>query len=402
MKVLILLLILGWSGHATTWTVKASGGTGTTLQGVFDNSSVLPGDVIEIDYNLTLTENVVLKGKSNIWIRSSRWRELLTPGWRVLPGLVSLMPTIVPSDNSRASLQVGYTGGHTDLNGVDTTADTIRWTFISDAQSRFANNMGVYCSFTNGGSLPAPLNTYTKYYLKNYSTGTLTGQMSLTPDGTAINLTTTGSAGMSFYSRPICTPADGQPDNIRLQGLNFFDGDTVMFQVGSNSLPATSFGPKNLEVISCNFTGDPTRFDRPKQGISIVEGEGHEFRDSLAVHIIGTTGAEAHAVQMANVGSVKLINNKLAGTGINIITGGGDAPIQTTQKDLTVAHNYIVKPGYFHWNTGHGPPAYSPCLYVDGTGAYYLDADPSPNTCANSACYVCQSNGTWAIDTLAP
>lgn len=258
----------------------------------------------------------------------------------------------------------------------------------------------MYCGafLANAGIVPGGLNYLTKYWMLNWNSMTRTGQLSLTKNGTAVNITSVGSAADSnYYHRPYCIPAEGSPKGIKIRGLYFYDGGSAseVLRVGGNGLPIPALGPQ-VDVEQIYMTGDPARFDRPINGFFISDGAGSGIRDSVIEHIFGPV--EGHGIGIANTIEYYIINNRIEASGINILTGGSETAALDNNRRGRILGNLIQRAGDMHYREGHGAPT-GACFYNSGKGAYYRDVDVSPNTSLNGASYRCTSGGTWVQDT---
>lgn len=397
-KISLLFLFTCISAYPATVSVCASGCTYTSLQSAWD--AVSNGDVIEMKAGETFTANSVLTGKQNITIRTTNWVLLPPDGYRISSTDSPNMP-ILTNSTSEPTIRIGYEVNVIAQNGIDISANTITFEAAFNTQSALGEGVQVMCA-DFGFAMPVPLTNSAIYYVLNWNAGSKTGQLSLTPGGSAIDITTTGNAAdPSFYARPYCTRSANPVRGLRLIGLRFVDGPSSnpVIRVGGNSLPAQNRG-SSFVLSHCFMEGVAGNLDKPVNGIVITDSYGVVIRDSVIRDQVNTLGGETHAISTSNASSIRVEGNYLSATGIGLLSGGSETPAQDHNYNLVVIGNLSEKSGDMHYYEGSGAPSGS-CYYGGGSGSFYRDTAPMPNTCANSACYTCQANHTWALNTLA-
>lgn len=404
MRRLLAVALLCLPILAAEYTVCASGCDYSNLQTAFN--AVAGGDTLTLTAGETFAGCFILPYKAGqteyITVRSSAHASLPTTGTRVDPDTdAANMPTIEPSGAECVPLKAGHNDRYTDQNGVDVDNDWINHNVYPTYQI-LAEGQQVTFGGGSTRTLPGGLAYNTIYFARNPSGGHT--QFSLTADGAIIDLTSQGDcANASLYSRPWI--ADATPahhwkfEGIRIATKTGTVQTYQMVMIGWNETETTTV-PHDIEFHRVIVTGFPAE-DGPQHAVAL-NGADLTIRDSWIGHVKKNDGYESHGILMVNTpGPVLIENNYISAASENILAGGQGAAIyQQVATDVTIRGNHIVKAGYMHYKSGAGAPS-GACYYGQGTGAFYRNTTPSPNTCANGACYVCQSNGTWAQDTGA-
>ncbi len=405
MKTLILFLA-SLPLPAATLTVCASGCTATTLSGAL--AVATSGDRIEIEPGYDAQPISYMGTLDQIEITSKGWRR--PSSYRVQPSDASAMGKIACT-TADSCIQLGTPESVIEQNGVDTSTDTM--TMMAGVHFAMANDRPIQCwggNATNGSGLMAPITWGTVYYIRNWNAGARTFQLAASPGGPAIDITSTGNAAAAIlWERPRCT-VRWHPTRWYIHGLhlqaNLNSNTFFMLNVGRNVNPTldTLYGMRieqNLiEGHVDSSTGGPTF------GVAIQAGHSHIVRGNYIRAIQKTQNAESKGVHVINAKQVLVENNYIEGASIGLLTGGSDAAAHggpdapAHVSDITIRGNSIVKPGYMLYKEGVGAPT-GECYYGAGSGAFYRDTAPSPNTCPNGACYKCQANNTWAQDFAA-
>jgi hypothetical protein len=268
---------------------------------------------------------------------------------------------------------------------VNTSANTI--TVPAYNTAGLANNLPVAFSaagFNTFGTLPGGLVLDQIVYVKGLSG--LTFQVSLTPGGSAIPLTSVGTGLISIASTNI-------PSGWAFRGLEFEPNGTNVpggFLTLGNGVETSLNGmASNFEVDRCYFHDNP-----PTQAISheiIENGRYVNIHDSW---VIGANYTEAQAIfGTASPGPTTIQNNFIEAAGEVTLYGGNWSPYSPPNANKLFQGNYFYKPPV--WKYGSGAiAATGACLYdtTDPThagGEYYLDTSTSQS-------YQCGSNSLWA------
>lgn len=398
----VAALIAGWAAQgpvqAAVLRVCQSGCAYSTVQAAIN--AVQDGDVVEIEAGQVFSESLRFPARTGVTVRTSRWEELPPLEERIDPvAHAALLPIIrMPNRNSTA-MSMGQQESVVSQDGVDIVNNTIRF----DSSPGLGNNVPVACF---GTALPQPLAARTKYYIRNWNAGTRTGQLALAPDGPVIDLLGTGSAGSSnYYVRPRCTAWDSPHDwtfrGIRFEALENAGGPVGwLVNVGSNEQPAPEMGPNRIRFHQVVVSGLEAENTGPSFCLVLAAGSGHEVISSWIGHCKATGGVESKAIWLQNVEDVEIRNNYISAASINILTAGSDSARMEVVKNIRIRGNFVEKPGYMMYRQGEGEPA-GECYYGGGSGAFYRRTDVSPNTCENGACYTCQPDNTWALNTEA-
>ena len=345
------------------------------------------------------TESLGISGtKSGLTIRSSEWRSLPPRGRRIKPTNSHLVT--VRSTGSNSILAVGLGENVIAENGINTSTDVISFETIFG----LSENAPVACSVALGYSMPGGITNAQKYYIKDFNGGAKTARLSATPGGTQIDITSVGTAGSSgYYVRPRCIPWN-QPSNITFHGIKFeapTSGATGWaVYVGTNQQPTLEMGPNNISFDHVVISSPVANTAGAHFCLVLAAGSGHRVEDSHIDGCKAMESKESKGIWIHNTRNVLVKNNYVEAASINLLIAGGDSAIGDVAKDITIVKNVFEKPGYMMYKQGSGAPT-GECYYGGGSGAFYRRTDVSPNTCANGACYTCQQNETWALDTTA-
>jgi len=386
-------------------TVCASGCDYTTVQAAV--TAAVAGDIIEVTAGESFTENIVLpykEGTDYITVRSSRWRELPPPGFRVNPtDHASLMPRIVatPTGDKLPALRAGVWSYKASHDGVDIDANTLAvdWSDYATPPDGTAVLVSAGLDYT----IPAPLVAGTIYYVRD-RVGQYSFKLAATLGGEPIDLTSVGSAGEAGDgNRPRITLALNA-HHWKITGIEFtvLDANSSNYHlvmIGWDESTVAS-APHHIDFDHVIIRG---RSDAVYGSANCLDlaGSNLSLTDSYISHCKGLE-QESHGILMVNTpGPVLIQNNYISAASIGILTGGKESTMpKQVATNITIRRNHIVKQGYYMYKSGAGAPT-GACYYGQGSGAFYRDTTPSPNTCANGACYSCQSNATWAIDKTA-
>lgn len=391
----LLLLLVSLSAFGATLNVCPSVCTYSTIQSAINASA--NDDIIEIRPGL-YTEDLTIQGaKSGLTIRSSEWRSLPPGGKRIDPTNSHLV--IVRSTGTSSVLGIGTGENVIAENGINTSTDTITF----ETSYGMANDKGLTCSVGIGLDMPGGVEHAIKYYIRDFNGGAKTAKLSATSGGSAIDITSVGTANLShYYSRPRCTVWD-QPSNISIRGLRFEAPSSGTFSwavfVGTNQQPALAMGPNNVSFDHVVVSSPIANTQGAQFCLIIAAGSGHRIQDSY-IEGCKALGVESKGIWIHNASDVLVKNNYIEAGSINLLVAGGDSAIRDVARNITITGNVFEKPGYMMYKQGSGAPT-GECYYGGGSGAFYRRTSPDPNTCANGACYTCQQDETWALDTTA-
>jgi hypothetical protein len=270
---------------------------------------------------------------------------------------------------------------------VDVSANTITLS-INWGNGRLANGLPVTFSAVDTqqvGTLPEPIVNDLIYYVVNLSGSTF--QISLTPHGPPIILTTVGTGATMLASSDLA-------HNWAFRGLEFAPNGThtpfELLQLGGVGTETSVSGmSQNMEIDRCFFHDNP-----PTQAIvhTIAESvRGLYIHDSW---IIGANFGEAQVIFGAgSPGPTAIINNFLEASTEVTLYGGGATASATPNANKLFLGNYYYKPPVWRFNQAAGA-ASGPCLYdatTDPThvgGEWYLDSMASQN-------YQCGADNLW-------
>jgi hypothetical protein len=384
-----LLFIASLAAQAATLTVCASGCGYTSVQAAINAAS--SGDEIVLTSGETFNENITIATKSNLIIRSSA--SCGPTGIRVAAGDPCLAK--ISHNGGAAVLDIGQGESVISQNGINTGTDVI--TFGNAIG--LSENAGVVCWTILPNAMPGGITFGTTYYLKGWSAGPRTGQLSLTPGGAAVDITSVGTAGdAGYYVRPRCT-ALAQPSNLQFRGIHFEAGSSHSYayivNVGLNEQPTLAMGPNRVQFRKVVISAPTTDQTTATFGLAIAAGQGHVVEDSTIQGLQAINGVETKGIWVQNSRDVLIRNNYIAAASINLLTAGSNAASRTNVGGLSILGNFLEKPGYMMYRQGSGAPT-GECYYGGGSGAFYRRTDGT-QTCAGGACYRCQANGTWAL-----
>lgn len=392
-KVLFLLTFLSGAAFAATLTVCASGCGYTTVQAAYNAAS--SGDTIMMRTGEVFAPLNATRDISNLLFVADGWPKF-PGGVRVTEAMAANMATIRASGSTPA-LQIFRTENPIAENGVNTTTDVI--TFSSGAD--IVDGTEMVCWAGTDGSMPAPLVNRSTYFIRDASGST--AKLALTSGGAAIDITSVGSASNpGYYVRPRCTPVQ-RAKNITFRGIKFdvnsSDAPGYLVQIGDNSQPRPDLAPRGVRLQHVIVESPDGNIAGVNFGVAFAAGGDHVLEDSMVVGSKATGGVESKAVWAQNADNVLIRNNYIAGASINVLTAGGDSAMGRPVTGFSLIGNFIEKPGKYFYKEGSGAPT-GECYYGGGSGAFYRRTDVT-QTCADGACYTCQSNGSWALDSGA-
>lgn len=406
-----LLILAATVSYGAVLEVCNSGCAYSSVQTAIN--AAVSGDVIELRAGQTFVENVLAAGaKANVRMRSSRWQELPPADTRIDPVLHAHLLAKIQTSNGGEAFRVGHDENVVAQNGVDVAANTMQF----ETALGLADGIAVACFNPLGWSMPAALDKRTKYWLRDWNAGTRTGRLALTSGGAAIDISTVGDASSAnYYGRPRCTAWDN-PSDWWIEGIHFEATSNAFYlvSIGKNVQPNPLMGPNRIRFHQVVVSSPRSNTAGAQFGLVFLAGSGHAIRNSYVAGIksapasVGESGNESKAIWLQNVDDVHIENNFIESASINILTAGGDSARVTYYDDQTrgvvrnvrIKGNLIAKGGYLMYKEGSGVPT-GECYYGEGSGAFYRRTSPSPNTCANGACYTCQPDKTWALDTTA-
>ena len=423
-RTLFVLLVALSLSAGTTVTVCASGCSYSDFKDAIANA---PNGVSSTDptiIELRAGENFdgyefTFAAKKNITVRTSAWRQLPPPGTRIDPVTHSaLLANIRSSINGTTPILIGQQEGV--MQSVNTSTDQITFYYsvtpIAEGQQVVCGRRKEYSVEASWATqMPAPLQHAGIYYAKSVSnsSGVVTTQLSTSPGGSAIDITTAGAAGSStFYEQPFCMPSS-PPENITFQGVRIQHGPSVtdnshgLIKVGTGSEALRDWNaPRNIAFRHVVVTGKPFELLGPVYGIYMPGVNGAEVTDSWIGWCRSSAGGtESKGVWIANSSNVTVRNNYIMAASLNLGTSGvWDVTEGRVPDNLIFEFNYLDKPGDFLYQEGAGAPTHS-CFYGGAgpaaSGAFYLNTSSSGDCTTSGRCYKCQANGAWAITTSA-
>lgn len=401
-SLLLLACTASKSSNSSVRTVCSSGCEFSTVQQAINAAD--EGDVIELRAGETFAENVFIVGKNHLTIRSSRWQELPSEGYRIDPDQHAELLATIQSNTSDPALEVGAAEHNMAQNGLDVNTDFIQfdWTYLS---SRFSEGMMISCmaSPEYNAVMPEPLVAGKRYYVRDWDANNFRARLSETPNGPPVDLTSVGSTPQSFYySRPRCARWE-QPKDIVIEGIRFAVGGTTaprnLIRVGHNlEVEPAEMGP-GVEFRHSVITGRKDDLTGPLFCLAFFGGRDHKVIDSWIGHCKAQQD-ESKGIAIQNTVGALIRNNYISAASINILTAGGDSASLDVNRNITIEGNFIEKQGYMMYKEGTGAPT-GECYYGGGSGAFYRRLDVTPNTCGNGACYTCDTNNAWQLDTAA-
>ncbi len=393
-----MLTLILWL--AADITVCASGCTYTTLQAALD--AVASNDTITITAGAAaVTGGEIARQVENVTIRTSRYAELPPRGTRVEAGS-AVLAAVVPTHVSEPGIRIGPKRIYMDAVNLETDTITLEYETSRHLPTNGAQiTCGVITIGDKAGTLPEPLVRATRYYVRDWNAGARTMKLAATPGGDAIDLTTQGTAGnASFYKQPFCQLM-AAPRNIRLWGLDITEtgfGSLPAVMIGDNGNTLAGVGVDSVVLDHVVLRGSAITCLGPRMGVFFYDGQNHGIYDSQILNICSTNGDENKAVAIVNASNVDILNNRLEAGSIGVLVGGTEPSRLANSSYIRIRGNYVIKPGNLKYRQGSGAPT-GDCYYEGGSGEFYRDTVPDPNTCANGACYKCQSDGTWAATT---
>ena len=367
-KIAFGVLFCGVVSAQNVFTVCASGCVYSSL-----NAALLAAPentIIELAAGESFAGHFQIAAQRGLTIRSSRWRELPSEGFRIDPVKHAPLLATIRANSSESALTIGSTENAIALNGVNIDSDLITFDF-SPLNSTPNNGVAVVCRARTEylAALPQPLVYGRKYWVRDWNQAMRTGRLAASLDGPGINLTTIGSANASnYYDRPACTLWE-QPRDITIQGIRF---DTTtgtitrnLVEVGQNTeTNPVEMGPANINFEHSVITGSQTD-EGPLFCLAIFGGYQMSVTDSWIGHCKQTAGNESKGIAIQNVVGAVIQNNYISAASINFLTGGSDAASGKVSQDLIVTGNFLEKPGYMMYKEGAGAPT-GGCYYGGG------------------------------------
>ena len=168
---------------------------------------------------------------------------------------------------------------------------------------------------------------------------------------------------------------------------------TYQVATGSSGLTRSDHFPHHIIIDQCwihGLDGYSVRDGVQPQGISIqiINSTIEDIKNSTAA------GQEAHAiVEYGGLGPIRVVNNKLSASHINVLWGGAVSAMQGVRMEwIEFSNNWLYRPyKWIDWPGTVDPTPLSPCpVDADGRGATYH------NTSAGTY-WECQGAvpGTW-------
>jgi len=368
-------------------TFNNANSNGNPVQAAID--AAVPGDIIEIRAGEVFNVRVVLpakKGSQYITVRSSQWRDLPLPGYRVNPDEHgALMPSLQVFNTSEPALRAG--ANELQISNVNPATDT-----FTIPGHGWATNTKISCRTVESSILPDSIEVDTVYYVLN--TGANTFQVSLTEGGGPLDI----KSGL-YSPNTYCTPVN-PAHHFRFIGIDFQTkpGQETLYhlvEIGTSEESAVAGVPHHIEFERCLFRGFPN--DSGPRNLLTLNGAYLRVEDSWLAHA-KQYASESHAILLAHTpGPVVIRNNYINGASINILTGGTRTAIRgMVTSNVTIEGNLIEKLPYQLYGSGPGAPS-GACL----TGRYYINTNVNSTSCSDGGCYTCQ-DGSWVQDLAAP
>lgn len=256
-----------------------------------------------------------------------------------------------------------------------------------------ANGMGLTFSsagFNVYGTLPAPLQLNTVYYVESLSG--LTFKLAATPGGTPIALTSAGTGMISVSSAMV-------PSNWAFRGLEMLPNGTnspfYFLEFGNGSETSLNGMVTGMEVDRCYLHDNP-----PTRSIVhavLDDGRYISIHDSW---IVGANDGEAQAIAgIESPGPTSIQNNFLEAAGEVTLYGGGWSPYGGPNQYKLFQGNYFYKPPIWKSASSAVTPS-GACLY-DATDPLHAGGEWVTDT-ATSTNYQCTSGFTWATTVSTP
>ena len=378
-KLLSILLAGAAACGAATYTVCASGCAYSNLQTALNAAS--RGDILELKAGEIFEGAFVLPYKTGtgaITVRSSRWRELPSPGTRVTAADAAVMPTLQPSNGFDPVLAAGFYERF--VSSVSVATDVITFT----AAHGFANGDPVAC-WNYDGTIPIVENQI--YYVRDSTSNTI--KLATTADGPAVDLLTDSTATLFR-----CTMARSV-SGWKFQGIEFRSKPGQVSQYNL-LLMGTGFATAREGLVS------HIEFDRVY--IHGIEGEDGPnvclYLNTKALTVIDSRiefcklqGYESKAISMPEVsGPILVRNTYIEAAGINTLFGGSSVRIEGLvpgdEGGIVFEGNHFFKPMSYKWSSGTGGTVDPAGACAEGTK--YLNV-------TSGAWFVCSSSSVWVV-----
>lgn len=398
MKILFLIIaVTSLTAQPVIRTVCASGCAHTTFQAAVTAAAC--GDIIELRSGETFSYASFLgkqcPSSNMLQVRPSLHRWLPLSGVRITRSHPAL--AIVSSDGAVTSASIYLNGRSGVMSAVDTGTNIITVT----EGSGWVADEPVLCGGNHPSvALPGGMSTFGgRYYIRAPSGSTF--QLSLTPGGSAIDLTSAGTAGDATFSRrPVCVSENTVPRGISIRGIEFQSAESATAlpsDIQAGEYTVGTLMPSNLHLQHIvTGTSSSTRL-RPSQiGINL-SAYGVVIRDSWIGFHYGYAGAETKGIALQRGGNVTIENNYISAAGINVLAGGSFwRPFGEVEIDgLELRKNRIAKAGHMQVYRVAATDATGACYFAEGTGAYWL------NTTSGDR-WRCNSGATWTADNTLP
>jgi len=388
---MILFMLFSSLLRGAILTVCASGCSYTSVPTAYTNAN--PGDIIEAKAGETfvISWKPAWKnwGKAPITIRSSRWMELPPAGYRVTwTDHGALMPIFesLSSDPTTPMVNVAATTDYSAISSVDTGANTI----TLDASTGIVNGDPIACrpSYSSAATMPGGVNENQNYIITGASGATFS--LLEYAGGSTVDITSAGSG--TRHCVPSKTARNLVFDGIAFRPDSAAAVNSAMLQIGTGNEASYLGMPAGVKVRRSVFVGDEGE-NGPKFGIR-VNARGTTITDTF-IDQIKYDSADTQAIWGgATTLGLTVKNVYASAASIPILTGGQGVAINGgVVRGFSVDRVAIVKHGSYLYNSGAGAPSGN-CF----TGRYYRNTTPSPNTCANGACYRCVASA-WVPDT---
>ncbi len=411
-KLLLLLCSLAVVFSATTYDVCASGCYTTSVQTALNAAA--GGDIVELRSGEVFEGSFSIPYRTDggvVIVRSSRWRELPPKGTRVTLAHQPFMATLRAQNSSDAILTAAYDEKH--VSSVDLDTEEI----VFGGSHGFPEGSPFVCRVYGG---TAPITEYTLYYAKDVTSTRF--KVSLTPGGSALNLTTLMTATTFRCTR-----------NHSIKGWHFtgveFSGKVGspsqynLILVGGDTMERSGI-PEDIHFDRVYVHGIQT--ENGAKNCIVLNGKNVSVTDSR-IEFCQREGEEAHAILSYLSPSMLIRNNYIAAGSINMLIGGAFVftPNLVNGDDggIQIIGNHFHKPMYLKYRAGTGETGvpsgscsddalrlrtttgvlykctsntWNPLTCVDDE--YYRRTDVTQN-CPSGACNKCVS-GAYAADTV--
>jgi hypothetical protein len=380
---MLLFVLFLQTLQAATITVCVAGSptcTVGTVQAAID--AAVGGDIIEVTAGETFTENVTLKNHSGapIIIRSSRWKELPAPGYRVFPSHSTLMPRIVGS--------IYATNPYVGISTADAGTDVIT---LSSAHGASVGTLVWWWQYPGGGfgTIPGGLTEGVVYCVIDVpSAATL--KVSTACGGSAVDITSAGNAGDRRMYR------NAPPNNWAIRGIEITTPDgtqlSALISIGEYE-PAQQYMPHHIAIRHSYVHG---RNNQQSLSRCILANATYISVTDSYMTDCNAFGQDTQAVGCWSCpGPLFVKNNYLAAAGENVLIGGSGTAYDDLDNGenggMQFIGNHLEKPWLWKYSQGTDALPAGSCKYDSNGGEFYTQivavssADPSTDVVTTTA-----------------